>query len=103
MGNYTEIEKEFNLLFGSEVDKVIAEGKENKLSDQLIRDSINRKRVSTLAQMRKDKMKELSDYTGRNVICYSSSWLQSSQSNIDLLINDNDTNGFMNAVAGLDR
>ncbi len=46
-------------------------------------------------------LKRLSEHTGRSTIAYYSGWLQANPSpNLD--INDNDMNGFMNAVSGLD-
>lgn len=39
--------------------------------------------------------------TNRNLICYISAWLQSPSSNPEVLINDNDMNGLMNAVSGI--
>ena len=50
---------------------------------------------------RRNYLKELSDYTGRNVIAYYSSWLsRQGQPNLD--INDSDMTGFMNCIHGLD-
>lgn len=51
--------------------------------------------------LRKKYLKELSDYTTRNVIAYYSSWLtKKAVDNLD--INDMDMNGFMNAMKGTD-
>lgn len=101
MGNYTEIEKEFNDIFSSQVEMIIADGKKHGLNDQTITNIITNTKATILSEMRNKKMKELSSLTGRNVICYVSAWLQSSQGNNDLIINDNDMNGFMNALAGI--
>lgn len=56
---------------------------------------------STYDYIRRKYLKELSDYTGRNVIAYYSGWIthQNAQ-NID--IGDSDMTGFMNCVQGLD-
>lgn len=51
--------------------------------------------------VRKKYLNLLSQYTGRNTIAYYSGWLQIKSSN-NLDINDNDMNGFMNAVSNLD-
>lgn len=51
--------------------------------------------------VRRKLLKELSDYTKRNVISYYSSWLNKQGAN-NLDINDNDMTGFMNCVHGLD-
>ena len=51
--------------------------------------------------VRRKYLHELSEYTGRNTIAYYSGWLQK-KSSVNLDINDNDINGFMNAVCNLD-
>lgn len=51
--------------------------------------------------IRKEFIKDLSEYTGRNVITYYSSWMTRAANNQD--INDSDMTGFMSAVHGLDR
>lgn len=51
--------------------------------------------------IRRKYLKELSEYTKRNVITYYSSWLNKSGAN-NLEINDNDMSGFMNSIHGLD-
>lgn len=51
--------------------------------------------------IRRKYLKELNEYTHRNTIAYYSGWLtKSNVNNID--INDNDMNGFMNCLHGLD-
>ncbi len=60
--------------------------------------------LGELWNMRLSAMEALSSYTGRNVICYVSSWLHNTPSrNQDSIIHDGDMYGFMNAIAGLDR
>jgi len=59
-------------------------------------------RVDALDCVRRKYLKHLHEITGRNVIAYYSGWLQKpglDNSNI----NDDDMNGFMNAMYGLDR
>lgn len=51
--------------------------------------------------VRRKYLKELSDYTGRNVITYYSSWLKHPQAD-NLDINDSDMTGFMNCIQGMD-
>lgn len=55
--------------------------------------------------MRFDKMHDLFNKTNRNVICYYSAWLQGNiaSPNPEVMIYDNDMNGFMNAVSQLDK
>jgi hypothetical protein len=57
---------------------------------------------STFDLIRRKYLKELSEYTNRNVIIYYSGWLQ--KSNIDgLIVNDADKNGLMTVIHKLDR
>lgn len=55
---------------------------------------------SPIDRIRSKYIKELSDYTGRNTIAYYSGFLTKHAENMD--INDNDINGFMNALKELD-
>lgn len=51
--------------------------------------------------IRRKYLSELSEYTGRSTIAYYSGWLtKNNVNNID--INDDDMNGFMNCIHGLD-
>ncbi len=54
-----------------------------------------------LDTIRRKYLLELFNHTGRNIIAYYSGWLERRVDGID--INDQDMNGFMNAVHGLDR
>lgn len=68
-----------------------------------IRDQINAS-GSTFDIFRRDYERKLSEKTGRNVIIYYSGWLQKPpQLGPALAINNDDKNGFMTAVHGLDR
>jgi hypothetical protein len=58
--------------------------------------------LAALDIVRRRYLKQLSDYTGRNVIAYYSGWLQNAGS-LKSSIRDEDKNGFMNAVHQLDR
>jgi hypothetical protein len=51
--------------------------------------------------VRKKYLKELFDYTGRNVIAYYSGWLKKEKTN-NVDIADIDLTGFMNSIKGLD-
>ena len=51
-------------------------------------------------EVRHQYLRRLSELTGRNTIAYYSSWLTRRVENTDT--NDNDMNGFMNTVRGLD-
>jgi len=52
--------------------------------------------------LRRKYIKELSDYTNRNVICYYSGWLQKPELGAAVSVNDNDKNGLMTTINGLD-
>lgn len=54
--------------------------------------------------IRRKYLKQLYEYTGRNVILYYSGWLQKPMRSLAplLSINDNDKNGFMATIHGLD-
>lgn len=65
-------------------------------------DVLNKINEENIDKIRHEYLKELSDKTGRNVIAYYSGWLQ--KPNIAATsINDDDKNGFMSAIYGLDR
>lgn len=57
------------------------------------------KQVGPFDSIRRQYLKELSEYSGRNTIIYYSAFLTKSVE--DMGINDKDMNGFMNAVKGL--
>jgi len=52
--------------------------------------------------LRRKYLKKLQQVTGRNIIVYYSSFLQKPELGHITAINDNDKNGFMNAIKGLD-
>lgn len=52
--------------------------------------------------LRRKYAKELSEYTGRNVICYYSGFLQKPELGASNTVNDNDKNGFMTTINGLE-
>lgn len=58
---------------------------------------------NTYDVFRRNYLKQLSEYTGRNTILYYSGWLQKPEIATVLGINDNDKNGFMATVHDLDR
>lgn len=60
------------------------------------------KRIDALDFVRRKYLKKLNEVTGRNVIAYYSGFLQKPGTN-NLSINDDDKNGFMAVIHGLDR
>ncbi len=70
--------------------------------NQVLQELHDCKRVDALDFVRRKYLKKLSDKTGRNVIAYYSGWLQ--KPNVgNAEINDDDKNGFMATIHGLDR
>lgn len=55
-----------------------------------------------LDTVRTKYLRKYAEYTNREVICYYSSWMQRPDQ-LRTLINDDDKNGFMNAICGLDK
>lgn len=56
--------------------------------------------------VRRDYLKRLSEYTGRNTILYYSAWLQkaiTANGSFDFGINDNDKTGFMTCIYKMDK
>lgn len=60
------------------------------------------KQSQTLDEIRRKYIQKLSLIRGRNVVCYYSGWLQR-DTGVPVGIDDDDMNGFMNVVHGLDR
>ena len=52
--------------------------------------------------LRRKYISELHEYTNRNVICYYSGFLQKPELGASVAVNDNDKNGLMTAINGLD-
>lgn len=52
--------------------------------------------------LRRKYVKELFEYTNRNVICYYSGFLQKPELGTNNAVNDNDKNGLMTTINGLD-
>ena len=100
MGNFTDIEREFNEKLNNELLNIL-NNPQFQNNQQLIKQKIDEQIDSILREMRFSKMQELCNVTNRNLICYISAWLQSPSSNPEVLINDNDMNGLMNAVSGI--
>ena len=100
MGNFTSVEAEFNELINPKITGIIG-GQQSNANPQVIQNQINEAIQETLLNMRKQKMQALCNVTHRNLICYISAWLQATNQNPEIQINDNDMNGLMNAVSGI--
>lgn len=101
MGDFTKIEKEFNSIVTPKIQQA-AKNPTFTIAPAQMQNEINNilRRESTL--FRFQKMKDVCEITKRNLICYVSPWLQRPTGEPALSINDNDMNGFMNAISGLD-
>ena len=100
MRNFTSIEQEFQTEFDKELGKFLS-ANQNVAEDTLSRFA-NDLTKRNLFSLRKACFDRLFQITGRNTITYISSWLQHNTPSPSCQINDNDMNGFMNAVSGLD-
>ncbi|MFC1484998.1 S49 family peptidase [bacterium] len=70
--------------------------------NEVLKEMQDSKRVDVLDFVRRKYLKKMNEKTGRNVIAYYSGWLQKKGvGNAD--INDDDKNGFMATIHGLDR
>lgn len=59
-------------------------------------------KLNPVDQVRKDCVRRLAEIDDRNVICYYSGWLQNGSDASETTITDNDIEGLMNAIYGLD-
>ena len=99
--NLIEITKEFNEKFSKELNdylrsNTITEEKSIEIATKEVRERV-------IKNFRKQKENELFTYTNRNVVVYFSSFMQ--LPNVPgsfTMINDNDINGFTNAISNLD-
>ena len=103
MGNYTQIESEFNNRLAPKINEYYLNLQQKDMP--IDQNQLQKIIYTELLFFRKDKMEDLYKYTNRNVICYYSTWLQGNTANPnpEVMINDNDINGFMNAVSQLDK
>ena len=100
MGNYTDIEQEFNTLVNPKIETIL-QGAGQTNNQQIIKNQIDGAIRETLTEMRNIKMQEVCKLTGRNLICYISAWVQRNTDNPEVMITDNDMNGLMNAISGM--
>lgn len=101
MSTYTDIEIEFNQRINPKITLILTQNKQANILQNEIQNTIS----AELGKMRQERLNALFLKTGRNIICYFSTWLQSNSANPnpELMINDNDMNGFMNAVCSMDK
>ena len=101
MANFTNIEVQYNNNLNNEVNNFLLQNKNN--NPEYIKQEIAKIQRDVLTKLRFQYVSKLSAYTKRNIIVYYSTFLQGNMTsgNPELMINDNDMNGFMNAVSGL--
>lgn len=75
----------------------------NEINVQLAKLEQQTGNSASIDQLRNAYIAQLANIRDRNVICYYSGWLQIKENAFQLFINDDDMNGLMNAVHGLDR
>ena len=75
----------------------------NEVLSQINEEKLRLATTSPLDVVRRKYLRELHDYTGRNVIAYYSAWLQRGPNTPNISINDSDKNALMAMVHGLDR
>lgn len=99
--NYTQIEMQFNASVNKKVHMFVQANPKldpNKLNEEIFKNVV----LPELYAMRRQALIDLSKVTDRNVIYYYSSFLNQNKGNNDFQITDNDMNGLMNAIYGLD-
>ena len=103
MGNFTQIQGEYDQRIQPLINLYIQQQQIN--GRQLNQNDIENIKANELLKMRHDKLNDLFTKTNRNIICYYSAWLQGNiaSPNPEVQIYDNDMNGFMNAVSGMDK
>lgn len=103
MANFTNIELQFNTQCTQLITQFLTSN--TNPDPNYVNQELSNIRVNVINQLRQQYLSQLSTYTNRNVIAYYSTFLQGNlmSTNPELMINDNDLNGFMNAVSGLNK
>lgn len=101
--NYTQVEQQFTNKVNPIIQTFINANEQLQANPQLLQQEITRNIIiPKLNELRSDFIKDLSNSTNRNTIVYFSAFLQIVKGNSEYQINDNDMNGFMNAISKLD-
>lgn len=104
MANFTMLENQFNEIVSPKITQFLQIN--TNQDKEFIGNSIQGLVSETLFGMRQNALSDLGKYVNRNIICYYSTWLHNTNPaspNPELIINDNDINGFMNAVSMRDK
>lgn len=100
MPNFTQLQQQLDAGIQNDINTFLSSN--TNLDQNYINTQIQTIVASKAAELRHKLLKDYAQYCGRNVISYYSTWLQSSNlanPNPELMINDNDMNGLMNAVS----
>lgn len=104
MPNYSDLELEYNNRLMPLLSSFFSTNTNN--DQNFINMKVSEIQQKCINGIRMKYLQKLSSYTGRNVIVYYSTWLHGANlnnPNPELMINDNDMNGLMNAVYNLDK
>lgn len=103
MGNFTQIQNEYNQRVNPLINKYVNQCSLSNTQPNI--QNIDQIKYNEALKMRQDKLADLVAHTNRNTICYFSAWLQGNLAspNQEVQIYDNDMNGFMNAISGMDK
>ena len=100
MPNFTQLQQQLEAGIQNNINAFLASNKNP--NQNFINAQIQTIVASKTSELRHKLLQDYAQYCGRNVISYYSTWLQSSNlanPNPELMINDNDMNGLMNAVS----
>ena len=104
MPNFTQLQQQLDASIQMEVNNFFASNNNN--DQNYINTQIQNIVACETGKLRHKLLKDYAVYCERNVISYFSTWLQSSNlanPNPELMINDNDMNGLMNAASVSDK
>ena len=104
MPNFTQLQQQLDASIQMEVNNFFASNNNN--DQNYINTQIQNIVACETGKLRHKLLKDYAVYCERNVISYFSTWLQSSNlanPNPELMINDNDMNGLMNAASVRDK
>jgi ATP-dependent protease ClpP protease subunit len=102
--NYTQIEQQFNDIVNPKIQSIRQKPQFLSQSPQIQSQHItNQIIIPELQKLRFGFIENLSSLTKRNTICYYSSFVNTNAGNPEFSITDNDINGFMNAINGMDK
>ncbi len=102
--NYTQIEQRFYDIVNPKIQSIHQKPQFLSQSPQIQSQHItNQIIIPELQKLRLEFIKNLSSLTNRNTIYYYSSFVNTNAANPEFSITDNDINGFMNAINGMDK